>query len=323
MGAVCASRGLRTAVTFGSEIPPGPFDALVINTDTRNESAPRARTAVSLAAADLKRLGVADVFKKVDSTLRGPIAAELQAMHEAWPGRIVLFTPAYPQLGRTVSRGQLYAHGVDISNSDFARDPRSPVRDSRITSVLPSGYETWLRVCDASTEEDLKHLVADYGSTIMYAGSGGLGRAWVERLPSVQGEPAPTLARPKRLLLISGSHHPASIAQAENAKRAGHTVLAAPGAMGDARQIQESLVSSALEQISLGRPDLIVIFGGETATNLLRATGTTHLLAVRELLPGIAVSSGRVCNEETLIVTKAGGFASPDVVDEILDKINR
>ena len=213
--AVCASHGMRTIVVFGSEIPPSRFDALVINTDTRNESADFASIAVSSAAAQIKRLGIADVFKKVDSTLRGPIAAELQAMHEAWPNRNILFTPAYPELGRIVRGGQLFAHGLELSYTDFARDPRCPVSDSRLASVLPSGYENWLLVCDASTDEDLRRLVADHGSGTIYAGSGGLGRVWVEHLPRIQCEPAATLAPPKRVLVVSGSHHPTSIAQVE------------------------------------------------------------------------------------------------------------
>jgi uncharacterized protein YgbK (DUF1537 family) len=318
MGAFCASRGMRSAVTIGCSVPEPAVEALVIDTETRNESSATAARLAACAAGKLKQLGASALFKKIDSTLRGPIAAELQAIHEAWPSRTIVFTPAYPRLGRTVSGGRLFVNGLEVSATDFASDCRSPVRDSRVESVLPLGCDEWLRVCDASTDEDLQGIVCGKSADAVYAGSGGLGRVWAEHLVMRESLCLSVPTQPQRVLVISGSHHRSSMRQAEYAQRAGHNVISASEDPGDAVEVQRDLVYQALRHIAADRPDLIIIFGGETAANVLKASDTYVLFPVQELLPGIPVSRARVCDEETFIVTKAGGFGSLYVVDEIL-----
>ena len=72
------------------------------------------------------------LYKKIDSTLRGPVAAELAALTSALPGSRVLFLPANPAVGRTVRDGSLLVHGVPVAATEFGRDPVSPVTKSSI-----------------------------------------------------------------------------------------------------------------------------------------------------------------------------------------------
>ncbi|MFF5425502.1 MULTISPECIES: four-carbon acid sugar kinase family protein [unclassified Streptomyces] len=98
-----------------------------------DEAAAVARTrgaARVFAGADL-------VFKTVDSTLRGHVAAELRAAREASGRRAVLVAPAFPAEGRTTIAGVQYVHGVRVDVSDFARDPVHPVRTADLTRLLP------------------------------------------------------------------------------------------------------------------------------------------------------------------------------------------
>lgn len=323
MGAVCAARGLRTAVSMDTGGADGVLDAVVIDTETRNAKPETAAALVAAASRELNRLGASAVFKKIDSTLRGPIAAELNAIHKVWPGRLIVFTPAYPRLGRTVCCGRLFTDGVEVSRSAFAHDPRSPVLDSEIASVLPPGSDEWLRSCDALTDDDLRRIVANGLDDKVYVGSGGLGRVWAEELVRVGRDTfASPSRRPERVLVISGSHHPASIQQCAYASNAGHRVVSVPEVLGDSDEVQRTLVANALEQIAAHHPDLIVLFGGETAARVLRAAGTSALYPIRELIPGIALSQARVSGAERLVVTKAGGFGSADVVDTILVGVN-
>ena len=66
------------------------------------------------------------LFKTVDSTLRGHIAAEVRA---AWAGsrrRAVVIAPAFPAEGRVTVQGVQYVRGVPLHESDYARDPVHP-----------------------------------------------------------------------------------------------------------------------------------------------------------------------------------------------------
>jgi len=77
------------------------------------------------------------LFKTVDSTLRGHVAAEVRA---AWAGsrrRAVVIAPAFPAEGRVTVEGVQYVRGVPVHESDYARDPVHPVRCSDLTMLFP------------------------------------------------------------------------------------------------------------------------------------------------------------------------------------------
>ena len=79
------------------------------------------------------------LFKTVDSTLRGHVAAEVRA---AWAGsrrRAVVIAPAFPAEGRVTVEGVQYVRGVPVHESDYARDPVHPVRCSDLAVVFPEG----------------------------------------------------------------------------------------------------------------------------------------------------------------------------------------
>ena len=78
------------------------------------------------------------IYKKVDSTLRGNIGAELDALMDAASVDKVVFSPAYPANKRTVKDGVLLLDGVPVANTEFAEDPWSPVKESHIPSLLRS-----------------------------------------------------------------------------------------------------------------------------------------------------------------------------------------
>ena len=77
------------------------------------------------------------LFKTVDSTLRGHVAAEVRA---AWAGsrrRAVVIAPAFPAEGRVTVEGVQYVRGVPVHESDYARDPVHPVRCSDLAMLFP------------------------------------------------------------------------------------------------------------------------------------------------------------------------------------------
>jgi D-threonate/D-erythronate kinase len=275
MGALLAP----STVWLGVTAPSG-----VVDTESRHLSADQATAHMREALT-----GVAPttrIFKKIDSTLRGPIAAELIAITEAFPGRRLIVCPAYPQLARTVVDGKLLVHGVPVDQTDFARDPRWPVKDAAIR---------WGEVHDAQTDQDLVRIARLCDEQCIGVGSGGLAR-W---LLAPGGPPRAEVPRGRRWLVVCGSMHPVSLRQAERAKGLGVDVV--------------SGVNAAQEAIGQ-RPAAMIIFGGETTFHVLRGLGVDHVRTLGEVLPGVPLSLAG----DMPVITKAGGFGTDDLVATIL-----
>jgi uncharacterized protein YgbK (DUF1537 family) len=198
-----------------------------------------------------------------------------------------------------VRDGVLYVGGLPVEQTEFARDMRSPVRTLR------------LPMYDAETDDDLRDLI-DRHPDAAFAGSGGLGRAWTASLPRGTFVP-PALPSPEHPLVVCGSRHPASRQQAEAARRNGIPILTSSDEPGDPGREGAALAKRASQY----KADLLILFGGDTSWAVLRRLGIAELWPVRELMPGIALSTGG----GMMIVTKAGGFGARDIVAEILGKL--
>ena len=276
MGALLAP----STVWLGAAAPRG-----VVDTESRHlgphEAATRMREFLAGVALETR------IFKKIDSTLRGPIAAELSAIHEALPDRRLIVCPAYPQLGRTVRDGKVLVHGVPVDQTDFARDPRWPVTRAAIP---------WGEVHDAETDEDLARLARLCDERCIAVGSGGLAR-W---LLAPSGPPRTEVPRGTRWLVVCGSMHPVSLRQADHARRMGVEVIAGIGAAAKAIR---------------GRPQGMIIFGGETTFQTLVGLGLKHVTTLGEVLPGVPLSMAG----DIPVITKAGGFGMDDLVPTILE----
>jgi uncharacterized protein YgbK (DUF1537 family) len=112
-----------------------PGELVAFSTETRNAAPTHAAHVLTAALAAAQARGGRLVYKKIDSTLRGPVAAELAALLAARKEWRVLFAPANPRAGRTVRGGVLRVHGVPVHETAFARDPASPVRESAIPGI--------------------------------------------------------------------------------------------------------------------------------------------------------------------------------------------
>ncbi|MDR1970797.1 MAG: four-carbon acid sugar kinase family protein [Treponema sp.] len=128
--------------TLVSSVPPvggafrieegPPPEVLVINTDTRHCSPERAGALITEVLE--KYPAVPFVYKKTDSTLRGHIGAELEALVLARKVPALPFIPAYPRLGRTTRQGRQYLEGVPVDRT--AADALNPVRRSFIPDII-------------------------------------------------------------------------------------------------------------------------------------------------------------------------------------------
>ena len=80
------------------------------------------------------RVGAQDaqrMFKKVDSVLRGPVAAEIEAALDGLGLDRAVLVPANPSRGRIIRDGAYFMDGVPLDETEFADDPMHPVRCAR------------------------------------------------------------------------------------------------------------------------------------------------------------------------------------------------
>ena len=196
-----ASQGLSTVVILDPNFPSAA-DIVVINTNSRADVANTASNKVRQAATNLKSRVI---YKKIDSTLRGNVGAELQAAMEELGCEKAIVAPAFPAVGRTTVAGVLLVKGVGVAETQFAHDPISPVKESHIPTLLEqstkyrvgyiavehidTGAESLYRkisrmpqdivVCDVTTKSHLTSIVqaaALAKGRWLLCGSGGLAR---------------------------------------------------------------------------------------------------------------------------------------------------
>ena len=345
VGALAAAGGRSVRVHLALDAPPGPEDVSVFDTATRHAS--HATTDRFDAALARVRSVAPWIYKKVDSTLRGPIALELAALRRGRPDVPLVYVPAYPALGRTVVRGELHVDGVPLTETAFAEDPRHAARSSSVIDLFEdiapavvvgsanelalelstmtrratgAGVPSPILVCDAESDLDLDGIagvVRAASSRPTIAGSGGFASRWVADLPGRHGRP-PGLPRAMNPIVVSGSRHPASARQVDAARRAGVACVVPADATGRRPDdVARALAASAARRIDTVAPDVVILFGGDTAAAVLGELGCGALIPLGEVLPGMPVSTW----DGLTIVTKAGGFGDDDVVAAIMEAL--
>lgn len=123
-----------------------PDGVLAVSTDAR-ALGEGARAVTAAAVRGLRERGAVHLYLKVDSTLRGSVAAQVAGALDAWddddpgaaPGRrpIAVVCPAYPAMGRTVVDGVALVGGRRLEEGPAGRDPVTPVATSELSELLP------------------------------------------------------------------------------------------------------------------------------------------------------------------------------------------
>ncbi|MFW5737782.1 MAG: four-carbon acid sugar kinase family protein [Spirochaetota bacterium] len=142
----------------------GEQGRLVVDTESRHLPPDEAHDRIRTIAASLGEIGAGVIYKKVDSTLRGRIAAEIEALCSVYEDRVVVVAPAYPAAGRTTVDGICLVDGVAVHRTEFGHDRRNPVRTSRIVDHLPGGTDV-----EHATVATIERVLADSkpGQTIV------------------------------------------------------------------------------------------------------------------------------------------------------------
>jgi uncharacterized protein YgbK (DUF1537 family) len=111
-------------------------DLLVVFTNTRSLPEEEAVREVKKTIGQLQVLQPQLIYKKIDSVLRGHVAAELEAEMEVLQKDKALVVPANPSLGRNIVNGVYYVQGKPVHETGFSSDPEFPITHSRITKMV-------------------------------------------------------------------------------------------------------------------------------------------------------------------------------------------
>ncbi|MCS7478550.1 4-hydroxythreonine-4-phosphate dehydrogenase PdxA [Umezawaea endophytica] len=351
VASVIPMRTTRNLVLLGVDatLPVDDREVIVVDLDTRSGPAPAAEAETARAVATLG--ASRQVFVKVDSQLRGHVAAAVRGA-----GGFAVVCPALPRLGRVVRGGVVHLDGVPLHETDAWRvepvpPPRSiadllalePVRVIPLTEVRGPELVARLRairaegavaVCDAETDADLD-LIAAAGTSIraVLVGSAGLAAALGREDHSFVEVPAPG----DGVLVVVGSA--AASAQVEHLRAAGAhvvalnpttlapvlphpadlvvlTIDAAAGIVpGAARTLVAALADTAAAAARSSTSDL-VLTGGETARAVLDRLGVTRL-TVHGPLPGHHGAVLSTTPDGRRVVTRPGSFGTPGSLTDI------
>ncbi|PYE44563.1 four-carbon acid sugar kinase family protein [Paenibacillus barcinonensis] len=136
-GVQLARHGLKTSVLFNmDEASLASYDTVVFDTDSRSISAEEAYDRVYRAAKLLTDNGFDTLFKKMDSTMRGNIGIEIDAVYDVVQPDFMMIAPGYPKNHRTILDGIHYLNGAPLAETEIAFDPKTPVTTSHLPELL-------------------------------------------------------------------------------------------------------------------------------------------------------------------------------------------
>lgn len=232
-GVQFAKKGLKTTIVQEPSRIRDAFtrsSVVVVDTESRSDYPKIAYEKVVTATLEFQKTGCDLIYKKIDSTLRGNVGIELDAILDTQDVSAVLMCPAYPKAGRITIGGYHLIHQELIQNTEIAEDAEFPIKESHIPTLLrqQSRYQVSLIemadvtegklslmqtikhhitkgariiVIDAISQRDLTiiaSVIAEYESQLIICGSGGLAEELSDVIEDVP-------ERAENILVIAGS----------------------------------------------------------------------------------------------------------------------
>jgi uncharacterized protein YgbK (DUF1537 family) len=247
-------------------------------------------------------------FKKIDSLLRGHVAAELAVCMRAFDHCVL--APAFPFQGRITRGGRQLAGGGEAWR-EVGIDLEAALRRPGLA----------VRVRDAESEADLDRIVAEgrrLPGRVLWCGTGGLAGA----LAGHRAVPRPVLSSP--VVALIGSDHAVTRTQVAAVPRhlRERVVLCRwpPGTdRSEARRRIGAEFAARLR--SAGRPGTLFVTGGETLRDLCDNLAVTHLEVDGELEPGVPASVMRGGGwDGQRLVSKSGAFGDGGFLARLLEE---
>ncbi len=276
------------------------------------------------------------VFKKVDSLLRGAIGAELETMHMAFAGRLIVLAPALPAELRFTRDGKvLTADGTDVAyGGSVARAvaplasavvPAAPAEQLRETLARLRQEGVAVAICDAQSSADLDALAAAGrglgDGSVIWCGSAGLAHA----LARADGT-EPSSARPAGLpadprpLIIVGSYGPTGRRQAVAlAAHIPEITLPVPSLLASDETQRARLAHDLARRIGIG-PLLVTLAGpvdlaaSNAVARALAAVCAPAVRAARTVILSGGATAYAVLQAAGVVALRVRGELEPGVV---------
>jgi uncharacterized protein YgbK (DUF1537 family) len=340
LGGIGRSFGLSVEISTVVNAGTG-VDLLVIDADTRSMPEKSAVLQIERLTKALKQLRPEWIYKKIDSVLRGHVAAELEAQMKVLDMQRALLVPANPNLGRTIRDGTYFFNGQPVHQSSFSIDPEFAITSSDIQEMLKAQVHIaklredmpvkGIVVGEASEMNDLDTWAARCKPDTLPAGAAGFFRSLLSARYK-QAEPDIEYEQSSPLLYVSGTTFkksseaikkikvtggPVSYQPAEDLpellRTYGKAILAIdPGTRYEnavsLREETAHIVENVLKTIKIGE---LLIEGGSTARAIFEKLGYATFYPVQELAPGVVRM--KVKEQEGIFITvKPGSYAWPE-----------
>jgi uncharacterized protein YgbK (DUF1537 family) len=324
LGGVAFARGLRASVQTRFE-PLTGVDVVVIDTGTRSRPPAEAASVVARVAAQVKDAGPDWIYKKVDSLLRGPVAAEIEAVLSATGLPRCLLVPANPSRGRLVQNGELWLGGRRLHETDFAHDPEYPRLTSRVRDLLKPGSDR-ITVPDLVSQVDLHRLVERITADdvpVLWAGASDFFQVLLDRHAGARrrtalfARPGPICGSerrqdsrtephsgPQRVVLISGSRSAWNAGHGGVGSSSEVAVRVMPAALTrrDVSDDDRDAWTSELTEVMMATPRVLVAIG-------CAATATAPPAVLAERLAIAAVEAVRHTGTVQRVLAEGGATA--------------
>lgn len=247
------------------------------------------------------------ILKKVDSRLKGQIAAELSAL----PSGRLLVLPAIPEFGRIVQAEELRGFGVPTPIQ---------VRDR----LGPRGAQA--QIPDTVSQAEMRAAFNAADDCAVLVGARGLAQAMADTAGITRRRPDPLTGR---IGVAVGSTDPITLEQVAELTDATHLLApsgktdlpatlnrvtlmqAVIGPDSDPRRIAQALARSFVPLA--GKVGSLILTGGATAEAVLDALNVEILTVEGEIVPGLPLSAAKGWR----IVTKSGGFGVPSALNDL------
>ncbi|AJY45868.1 four-carbon acid sugar kinase family protein [Martelella endophytica] len=290
-------------------------NVLAVNTASRECAPETAAKRMTAALAALPLNDVPVIMKKVDSRLKGNIAAEMAILQNALGSRRVIAAPAIPTMGRCVRGGLLSGNGI--------AQPIAVAERLGVSAEIP----------DVANDRDMAAIVAQAGNDTLWVGARGLAFALAGEAGTVQTHRS-RLAPP--LMIVNGSRDPITLAQIERlgaltplieapdgavplVRERSFAITISDGGGGEAGDVAGARFCASIDKLlHTYKPQSLLISGGESCNGILDRLAIRSLQVEAELRPGLPVSRAITPWGNLQLVTKSGGFGTPSLLAEIL-----
>ncbi|MDM9624332.1 four-carbon acid sugar kinase family protein [Rhizobium sp. S152] len=298
-------------------------EVVVVNTASRALPEGEAARRAGLAASALLAAHPAIVLKKIDSRLKGNVAAESAAIAAIFGHREITIAPAIPDQERFTRDGHVVGRGVEKPLS---------------IAALFKGRSDRVSIIDAESDADLDRLASEHDWTAALAvGARGIGSALARRIGHA-GKPVRNFQATDKTIFAFGSRDPITSTQMQRLEASGMltaTIEAPMGALAqgdqpslpvlirctgaiteDAVGVARRFAQGVKSVIENTRPDMLMVGGGDTALAVFRQLGISVLSPKGEIEAGVpwfdvtaadgagfrcAVKSGGFGNSESLL----------------------